>query len=81
MLDKSHQQHTNQKPITMILTQAKNKMISATADIMSEFSIPAIMMEGIVVGVLADLRAQVSANLLADFENQRHSSEEGELNE
>lgn len=82
MQNKSHQQNTNQKPITMILTLAKNRMISATADIMNEFSIPAVMMEGIVAGVLADVRAQVSANLITDFDNQiqsqMNSSREGE---
>lgn len=56
------------EPITLILQQAKIKMISATTDIMNEFQIPAIMMDGVVSGVLADLRAQVSANLITDFQ-------------
>ncbi len=61
------------EPISIILTQAKNRMISATAEIMREFSIPAVMMEGVVSSVLADIRSQVAANLLTDFENELKS--------
>ena len=65
-------------PLTFLLHQAKLRMIHTTNSIMQEYGIPAAMMEGIISGVLADIRAQASADLLIDFQNQLISQKEGE---
>lgn len=68
-------------PLTLLLHQAKLRMIHTTNIIMQEYGIPAAMMEGIISGVLSDIRAQASADLLIDFQNQLISQKEGEKNE
>ena len=66
-------------PLTLLLHQAKLRMIHTTNIIMQEYGIPAAMMEGIISGVLSDIRAQASADLLIDFQNQLISQKkEGE---
>lgn len=57
-------------PLTMLLQQAKFQMIKATNDTMRNYGIPAAMMDGIVAGILADLRSQVSADLLVEIKKQ-----------
>lgn len=64
-------------PLTMLLHQAKIRMIHNTNSIMQEYGIPAAMMDGIVSGILADIRAQASADLLVDFQKQLISQKEG----
>lgn len=47
-----------QESLTIILQQAKFQMIKATNDTMREYGIPAVMMDGILSCILADIRAQ-----------------------
>lgn len=54
-------------PLTLLLHHAKLRMIQTASDVMNEYGIPAALMEGIISGVLADVRAQASADLLVDF--------------
>ena len=64
-------------PLTMILQQAKFQMIDATNRIMRNYGIPAAMMDGIVAGILADIRSQVTADLLVDIQKQREGEKDG----
>lgn len=73
------QQTKQEPPLTLLLHQAKLRMIKTTKEVMSEYGIPAIMMEGILSGVLSDIRAQASVDLVVDFQKQLISQKkEGE---
>lgn len=67
---KSLRDNPSEPPLTMLLQQAKFQMIKATNDTMRNYGIPAAMMDGIVAGILADLRSQVSADLLVEIKKQ-----------
>ena len=45
-------------------------MIKTTNEVMREYGLPAIMMEGILSGILSDIRAQASVDLVVDFQKQ-----------
>lgn len=78
ILRKQESQKPQEPPLTMLLHQAKLRMIHTTNSIMQEYGIPAAMMDGIVSGILADIRAQASADLLVDIQNQLITRNEGE---
>lgn len=64
------QKKSQEPPLTLLLHQAKLRMIKTTNDVMHEYGLPAILMEGILSGVLSDIRAQASVDLIVDFQNQ-----------
>lgn len=64
-----------QPPLSMILQSARMEMLKATNGVMQSFGIPPCLMDGIISGLLADIRAQSSAELVRDLEQQ---SKEGE---
>jgi hypothetical protein len=68
--NKPLKQPVPEPPLTLMLHQAKIRMIGATQEVMHEYSLPAAMMEGIISGILADIRAQASTDLLLDFKKQ-----------
>ena len=83
--NKPPKQPASEPPLTLMLHQAKIRMIGATQEVMSEYGLPAAMMEGIISGILADIRAQSSTDLLLDFKRQMieqersHKQKEGEI--
>ena len=66
----NEQQTKREPPLTLLLHQAKLRMIKTTNEVMREYGLPAIMMEGILSGILSDIRAQASVDLVVDFQKQ-----------
>ena len=66
----NEQQTKQEPPLTLLLHQAKLRMIKTTNEVMREYGLPAIMMEGILSGILSDIRAQASVDLVVDFQKQ-----------
>lgn len=72
--------NNNQQELSaIVLQEAKMKMIGAVSAIMQENSIPAAIMEGIIAIVLADIRAQASADLIIDIRSQTIQKKEGDI--
>ena len=67
----------NQTSLNIILQRAKVQLITATTDIMRREGIPAMMMDGILSSLLADIRAQENADLINDFNNHQFGGETG----
>lgn len=68
-------------PLSFILTSARKDMIKATNNIMQTYGLPANLMDGIVCGILADIRAQSITQLVIDLEQQPLGAKDGEQNE
>lgn len=72
----------NQKniPLSVLLENAKGKFINAVNQVVQETNLPAYLMEGIVVEVLADIRARKNLELVSDYNsmNQTETKKEGE---
>lgn len=70
----------NQQELSaIILQETKMKLIGAVSAIMQENRIPAAIMEGIMSIVLADIRAQASADLIIDIRSQTIQKKEGDI--
>lgn len=78
----NEKQTKQEPPLTLLLHQAKLRMIKTTNEVMREYGLPAIMMEGILSGILSDIRAQASVDLVVDFQKQLITQQkEGEKRE
>lgn len=62
-------------PLSLVLQKARMEMIKATNDVMQAYGLPPCLMDGIVSGLLADIRAQATSELVRDIQN---SAKEGE---
>lgn len=67
-------------PLSILLENAKGKFITAFNQIMEETNLPAYLMEGIIVEVLAETRARKNLELVSDYNsmNQTETKKEGE---
>ena len=65
----------SEPPLTMLLQQARLQMIKATNEIMQNYGLPAAMMDGIVAGILADIRSQVTTDLIVDIQKKQKEGE------
>lgn len=75
---------TPQTPLSVVLAEARKEMMKATNGIMLKFGVPACVMDGIVSGILADIRAQSGAELIRDLQQTPEMPSEkkdGESNE
>ncbi len=71
----------NQKniPLSVLLENAKGKFINAVNQTLEETNLPAYLMEGIVVEVLAEIRARKNLELVADYNSMnQETKKEGE---
>lgn len=64
-----------QPPLSMVLQSARMEMLKATNGVMQSYGLPPCLMDGIVTGLLADIRAQSSSELVRDIQN---TAKEGE---
>jgi hypothetical protein len=59
-------------------------MINATTTVMQKYGIPAVLMDGVLSALLADIRAQTSAQIIRDLEqsaaDEQPTTEDGENN-
>lgn len=67
-------------PLSILLENAKGKFITAFNQIVEETNLPAYLMEGIIVEVLAETRARKNLELVSDYNsmNQTETKKEGE---
>lgn len=65
-------------PLSILLENAKGKFINAFNQILEETNLPAYLMEGIIVEVLAETRARKNIELVADYNSMNQSEKEGE---
>lgn len=71
----------NQKniPLSVLLENAKGKFINAVNQTLEETNLPAYLMEGIVVEVLAEIRARKNLELVSDYNSMnQETKKEGE---
>ena len=57
----------NQVPLSVMLENANGKLTSAFSQIAQETHLPAYLLEGIVAGILSDIRKQKNIELAADY--------------
>lgn len=63
-------------PLSVMLEQAKAKVTAAFGQIQEETHLPAYLFEGIVAGVLADVRNQKNLELAADFTSMNQEAKQ-----
>lgn len=61
-------------PLSLILESARKDMIKATNEIMRTYGLPSSLMDGVICGILAEIRAQSAAQLVIDLEQQNSDS-------
>lgn len=66
----------NQKPLSVMMENAKGMMISAFNEIQAETSLPAYLMEGIVLDLLAQVRNQKNLELVSDYNRMQEQNKE-----
>ncbi len=67
-------------PLSLVLQIARSDMLKAVNNIRQKHGLPACLMDGIISGIQSDIRAQASAELIRDIE-QQSKAEEVENNE
>lgn len=65
-------------PLSVMLENVKGRMTSSFGQIMQESNLPAYLIEGILVGILADVRNQKNLELASDYNSMNHEEEETE---
>ena len=69
-------------PLSVMLENAKKMTASAIQDVLNQTKLPAYLFEGILVGLLADIREQKNNELIADIhmmhQEQKDDEKEGE---
>lgn len=65
----------NQPPLSMVLQSASMEMLKAVNGVMQTYGLPPCLMDGVVSGLLADIRAQSSSELVRDIQNATKDGE------
>ena len=66
-------------PLSVLLANAKGNFINAVNQTLEETNLPAYLMEGIVVEVLAEIRARKNLELVSDYNSMNQEpKKEGE---
>ena len=68
-------------PLSVMLENVKGRMTSSFGQIMQESSLPAYLIEGILVGILADVRNQKNLELASDYNSTNHEEKKEEETE
>ena len=71
---------TKNLPLSCVLESARKDMIKATNVVMQTYGLPSSLMDGVICGILADIRAQTAAQLIIDFE-QQSAKKDGDSND
>ncbi len=62
-------------PLSVMIENARLKMRSAVNEVIKESSLPAYLIEGILVDVLSDIKSQHMAELVHDFSVMQEEKE------
>lgn len=57
----------NQVPLSVMMESAKGKLTTAFSQVAQETHLPAYLLEGIVAGILADIRSQKNMEIVNDY--------------
>lgn len=57
----------NQVPLSVMIENANGKLTAAFSQIAQETHLPAYLLEGIIAGILSDIRKQKNIELAADY--------------
>ncbi|MGN0503039.1 MAG: hypothetical protein ACI4HN_08945 [Ruminococcus sp.] len=70
----------NQPPLSMVLQSARMEMLRAANSVMLTYKLPPCLMDCVVSALIADIRAQVSSELVRDIQNSaKDGKSESEL--
>lgn len=72
---------TKQTPLSILLENARAKIITETNKAMQETGLPAFLLEGILLEVLSDVRARKAIELTADYNAATREPEEKEADD
>lgn len=64
----------NQPPLSVVLQSARMEMLKAANEVMQTYGLPPCLMDGIVSGLLADIRMQSASEIVRDLENLSNSN-------
>ncbi len=62
-------------PLSIMLENAKSMFISAFNQVSEQTKLPAYLIEGIMLGILSDIRAQKNIELTADYKRVSQDDE------
>lgn len=62
-------------PLSIALESARGKLVSAFSQVIAESKLPAYLVEGIVLEILADLRNRKNIELMMDYAAMRTKEE------
>ena len=68
-------ENKNQKPLSVMMENAKAMMIAAFNQVQAETALPAYLMEGIVLDLLAQARNQKNLELVSDYNKMQVQDE------
>lgn len=63
-------------PLSIMLESAKGKFVSAFNEVLTETKLPAYLVEGIVLEILADLRNRKNLELMMDYTAMKEKEKE-----
>lgn len=64
-----------QPPLSMALQSARMEMLKAANSVMMNYKLPPCLMDGVLSGLLADIRAQSSSEIVRDIQNPAKDGE------
>lgn len=65
-------------PLSILMENTKGKMTAAVNQIVNEAKLPAYLIEGILLGILSDVRNQKNLELISDYNAMNQEEKEGE---
>lgn len=65
-----------EQPLSLMLENAKGMIFRAFNEIQEKTQLPAYLLEGIVTGLLAEIRNQKNLELVSDFNRAQEKTEE-----
>ena len=68
-------ENKNQKPLSVMMENAKAMMIASFNQVQAETALPAYLMEGIVLDLLAQVRNQKNLELASDYNKMQVQDE------
>ncbi len=68
-------ENKNQKPLSVMMENAKAMMIASFNQVQAETALPAYLMEGIVLDLLAQVRNQKNLELVSDYNKMQVQDE------
>lgn len=68
-------ENENQKPLSVMMENAKAMMIASFNQVQAETALPAYLMEGIVLDLLAQVRNQKNLELVSDYNKMQVQEE------